>query len=163
MEPDSPERCTAKGQGATTTSCNKGNVFLGKAVTELTVQPWKSYSRDRDLSDSGSVQKSTGQGPEPAEVPGKFGLHRAVDRSRRPPEAHCNLCCSGGHCVTRAPEQPPKATMPRKTKNAGDCREAPVDSGMVLKCVEIPLRKAALWGYELWYPWHAWEPGHRVH
>ena len=72
-------------------------VFLGKEVTELTAQPWKSCSRDSDLSDSGSVQESTGQGPEPAVEPGKFGLLGAVDRSRRPPEVHSNLCYSGVH------------------------------------------------------------------
>ena len=45
--------------------------------------------------------------------------------------------------------------MPWKTANAGGCIEAPVDPGRVLKCVEKPLTKAALWDYKLWYPWYA--------
>lgn len=45
--------------------------------------------------------------------------------------------------------------VPWNTAHAGACIEAPVVAGMVLKCVEMPLRTVALWGYELWYPWHA--------
>ena len=40
-------------------------------------------------------------------------------------------------------------------QNAGVCIEAPVDPGRVLKCVEKPLTKAALWDYKLWYSWYA--------
>ena len=42
-------------------------------------------------------EKSIGRGPEPAEVPGKFGLLGAGDRSGRPPEVHSKLHYSGLH------------------------------------------------------------------
>ena len=73
-------------------------VFGGEEVTGGTVQSCKSCPRGSDLSDSGGVHKSMGQGPELPEVNGRLSLLRAGCLCpREPPEVPSNLRYSEVH------------------------------------------------------------------
>ena len=105
------------------------------------MQPWKSCTRDGDLSDSGSVQKSTGQGLELPEETGKFGLlgAEAEDFQWSLP-TFVILGCTETH----GPLSSHQKARPWKATAVQDCTEVLVVLVMVLKCVEMPLMKAEL-------------------
>ena len=105
------------------------------------MQPWKSCTRDGDLSDSDSVQKSTGQGLELPEETGKFGLlgAEAEDFQWSLP-TFVILGCAESH----GPLSSNQKAMPWKATAVQDCIEVVVVLGTVLKCVEMPLMKAEL-------------------
>ena len=130
-------------------------VFLGKEVTELAVQPWKSCSRDSDLSDSGTVFRS--QQDKAQSLLRNLGSLVCLEQWTEAEDLQRSIPTFVilGYAESHEPMSNHQKARPWKTANAGDCIEAPVDSGMVLKCVEMPLTKAVLWGCELWYPWPA--------
>ena len=103
--------------------------------------PGRAARETENLTVSGNVQKSTGQGLEFPEETGKFGLlgAEAEDFQRSFP-TFIILGCTESH----GPWSSHQKARPWKAAAVQDCIEVLVVSGMVLNCVEMPLTKAEL-------------------